>query len=251
MLKNINTTMNSLMSNVRVVELYSAIIALLTYMLAYVSFLWVAISLGNNQNESVLVVSSFMVPLLAACVPLFFVSQIFKDNAMSFRELIHVHNVPKNHIVRGVMIGVFLFIGYVSVVNLIVASGVTLSNSQSVDLLLNSNVLWVMLPFVCFIIPLVEELFFRGLLTSLLSRCFMFYVGIRWARVTGTLLVSALFALLHVQFAISSPVDLVVFGTTFTLGALCSLVMFKWDSVYPAVAVHATYNTISMILAIL
>jgi hypothetical protein len=82
-------------------------------------------------------------------------------------------------------------------------------------------------------VPFVEELTFRGLGFSLLSR---------FGTLPAILLVGLLFGLSHGLF-VSLPI-LVVFG--------CALawVRSRTDSVYPGMVLHGTFNLIALIAAV-
>ena len=82
--------------------------------------------------------------------------------------------------------------------------------------------------------PLVEELFFRGLLTSAFRR--------RFGPIRTALLTAALFALAHVLPRVIPPV--------FILGLALALVYERIGSTLPGMLVHCLYNGIAVAAAL-
>lgn len=83
------------------------------------------------------------------------------------------------------------------------------------------------------VVPLGEELLFRGLAYPVLRRL---------GRVVAVLLTAAVFALAHGLN--------VVFAAAFLLGVVNAVLYERTGSVWPAVAAHATFNTISFVLVL-
>jgi len=86
---------------------------------------------------------------------------------------------------------------------------------------------------ICTWVPLVEELTYRGLGYSLLER---------FGRWPAILAVGVLFGLAH-GLVVSLPI-IVAFG------CLLALVRAETDSVYPGMALHATFNLIALVAAV-
>jgi len=87
--------------------------------------------------------------------------------------------------------------------------------------------------------PLMEELFFRGLLYPVLAR----RLGLAW----GVLLSALPFALLHLpQYGYAWAAGLVIF----VVGIVCGLVRAKTHSVGSSFLVHVGYNGMQMVIAI-
>ncbi|GLZ46118.1 hypothetical protein Acsp06_23030 [Actinomycetospora sp. NBRC 106375] len=83
------------------------------------------------------------------------------------------------------------------------------------------------------VVPLGEELLFRGLGYGVLRR-----VG----RVVATLLTAAIFALAHGLN--------VVFAAAFVLGVVNAVLYERTRSIWPSAAAHATFNLISFVLVL-
>lgn len=88
--------------------------------------------------------------------------------------------------------------------------------------------------------PLMEELFFRGLMYPVLAR----RMGMAW----GVILSALPFALLHLpQYGYAWSVVLMIF----VVGVVCGMVRAKTQSVGASFLVHVGYNGTQMLIAIL
>ena len=88
--------------------------------------------------------------------------------------------------------------------------------------------------------PLMEELFFRGLLYPVLVR----RMGIFW----GIVLTALPFGLLHMfQYGYSWAVVLLIF----LMGTVCTIVRWKTESVAASFLVHVGYNGTEMFMLML
>ena len=83
------------------------------------------------------------------------------------------------------------------------------------------------------VVPLGEELLFRGLAYPVLRRL---------GRVAAVVLTAAVFALAHGLN--------VVFAAAFLLGVVNAVLYARTGSIWPAVAAHATFNLISFVLVL-
>jgi membrane protease YdiL (CAAX protease family) len=86
---------------------------------------------------------------------------------------------------------------------------------------------------ICILVPIVEELTFRGLGFSLLRR---------FGRWTAILLVGVLFGLAH---GLVEALPLLA-----AFGAGLAYLRARVDSVYPGMLVHATFNAIALVVAV-
>lgn len=87
--------------------------------------------------------------------------------------------------------------------------------------------------------PLLEELFFRGFLYPVVAR--------RWGAAWGIFLAALPFALLHMQqYGYAWGIVLVIF----IVGVVCGIVRYATRSVGASFLVHAGYNGIQMIIAL-
>ena len=92
------------------------------------------------------------------------------------------------------------------------------------------TVLFVVL--VCVIAPIFEEMFYRGFLFQGLARTF----GPLW----GAIISAAVFSAAHQQATIFIPI--------FTLGLLLCWVFYRTGSLWTNIILHATFNTIAMLV---
>lgn len=94
-----------------------------------------------------------------------------------------------------------------------------------------------------FIVPFVEELFFRGYILNFLRNG----LGNASFRLYGAVLISTFyFAILHFQG--TSLNDWITFLWIFMVGIINSYLVIKYDSLYPAIAVHIGYNGVTSLL---
>jgi membrane protease YdiL (CAAX protease family) len=100
-----------------------------------------------------------------------------------------------------------------------------------VDLLADRDELIRLVPWIVFIVPLSEEVFFRGYVFRLLRR----RAGLR----VGLIVSSALFALVHFN-----PSGAVVY---FGIGLLLALAYERTGSLWAPVAGHATHNALTLL----
>lgn len=90
----------------------------------------------------------------------------------------------------------------------------------------------IMLVFGGFIVPIAEEIFFRGLLYSWLRQTLKIWPAI--------LISSALFGLLHGEISIA--------GATFLMGIILAWIYEKSTSLLPAISIHIINNSIKLLL---
>lgn len=88
---------------------------------------------------------------------------------------------------------------------------------------------------VVLIAPLVEELIFRGVLLPVLRH--------RVATWLAVLITSTLFTALHTQYFLSDTAStLFSLGSVFVLGLLAATLYLRAGSLWPSIALHASYN---------
>jgi membrane protease YdiL (CAAX protease family) len=113
--------------------------------------------------------------------------------------------------------------------------GLPLGNPQLEFLLTDeisiSGVL-IMLVFGGVIVPIAEEIFFRGLLYSWLRQTLKIWPAI--------LISSALFGVLHGEISIA--------GATFVMGIILAWIYEKSTSLWPAISIHIINNSIKLLV---
>ncbi len=92
--------------------------------------------------------------------------------------------------------------------------------------------LWLSIPFAGILVPVSEELLFRGAMLPAMER--------RWGRAAGLLVSAGIFALMH------GSVHRLPYS--FALGLLLAMIMIRSGSLFGAVLFHGVYNSASLIL---
>lgn len=98
------------------------------------------------------------------------------------------------------------------------------------------------------ITPMVEELFFRGVLLVSVFRVLKDGLGDLAAATTATLLSAGVFVLVHAvdgTLSLSSGLQLLIFGTS------CAVAVFLTGRVWTAAVIHIVYNSSYLLLAAL
>ncbi|HEU5324317.1 MAG TPA: type II CAAX endopeptidase family protein [Candidatus Limnocylindria bacterium] len=144
--------------------------------------------------------------------------------------------------VRALGIGVLAGIGMWVLGNLVGAAVIALLQALGigVDTQLAERAVetldpWLVVLVVIFLAPVAEELFFRGVVFNAWLR----EGGVRWAFIGSTLL----FALIHLSIAAFVPILL--------LGFALAWIYRRTQSLLAPIALHATFNGISVVLVLL
>lgn len=124
--------------------------------------------------------------------------------------------------------------------------GIEGSNSETTDSFNSIDGIWryvALILFVSMLGPIVEELFFRGIILShLLQGHGVLGEGIKNGRVIISIVfVSTFFALMHFQ-GFSEPMDFIVLLSSFIFSVAVSVLTIKTNSIYPAIVTHMLYN---------
>ena len=147
------------------------------------------------------------------------------------------------HVVQGVLWGALAF--GVSVATVLVGTQLTGSQDTSGQSLLDPELMrgttfWLVVVLVGVLAPLLEELTFRGVLFQTVAR--------RVGLVTGLLVSSVVFALVHVQ-VLGSGGNAVVFTVALTLvGCTFGLAFNRSRSLVTAMVAHGVFNTTQLVL---
>lgn len=220
------------------------------YIISGVAFSWL-FSVMFTPESHVGTLFGFIVPVIASIVTVLCVKSIFDDANMPFRDVMSLNKVLTfKNVYYGVVTGLCLWLTYHASLFVITEYGhVSVSNAENISLVLDSPLKWAIIPIVCFIAPVAEELIFRGLLLGLLNRLSMFIIGFPYSTVFSSIVISICFSLLHIQVT-GGVMDVVILAVTFVLSMLACALTFVTKSLYPAVFLHVTYNTLSIAYAI-
>lgn len=149
----------------------------------------------------------------------------------------------------GAGIGVILFILLQALamgVNAITPEGSGIESSETSTLLASAagiELYLIMLVLVPFVVPFIEEVFFRGYIFGFLkdSR----------APIWSAFLVSIVyFALLHAQ-GFSTFGDMFIIAWTGVIAFAHAFLVHKYDSIWPAVFSHVVYNLITAVISLI
>ncbi|HZP27351.1 MAG TPA: CPBP family glutamic-type intramembrane protease [Acidimicrobiia bacterium] len=88
--------------------------------------------------------------------------------------------------------------------------------------------------------PIVEELFFRGLVQGALTRRFGAFVAV-WVQ-------AAVFASAHYQFTMTAVQALVTVVSIFVVGLMLGVLRWRYQRLGPGMLAHATFNALAIVL---
>lgn len=133
--------------------------------------------------------------------------------------------------------GIVLFLLLVSIAfTLIVVLVPSLDVNQSQDVGFEFGKLgwglWVSFAFTVVVVPIIEELYFRGIILPAVTKRFGWIIGIAGS--------SMIFALLHGQY------NVMIY--TFVLGCVLSVMYIRLKSIVPGIFLHILNNAIAFIL---
>lgn len=204
--------------------------------------------LSNGFNEqSLYVPATFIGPVLAEilCAVGFLIYTNTKGLPIPFAIF---SSIKKQHfnISHGIAIGFLLFITFHVVIFALSLLGVNIGSSENANLA-NSTTnlsLGITLGTMGLLSPIAEELFFRGVLLSILDNA-LGSSGRAFMRFLPVLIVSTLFATMHYQ-GFSNATDCMVLALTFTLGVISATMTRKTGSLLGGIATHMTYNLLTV-----
>ena len=148
----------------------------------------------------------------------------------------------------GIAAGIVMFLTLQGVAILLNSNGVSLESSDTSTTLSDNSsfIMHVVIYFVCvpFIIPFVEELFFRGMVMSVFVNAIS---NPKTGRILAVVVSSVIFGLVHFQ-GFSTFTDLFMIVWTGIIGVVGALSVLKFNSIWPAFALHMAYNGITVLL---
>lgn len=164
-----------------------------------------------------------------------------------WREALYLYTPKVKHVLLGLAVGGLLFLGLQGFAFALDAVGYGIESSDtsvsigSLEGVERWLVLFLLSPIV---VPIVEEIFFRG---AMLNSFRNSTIPEKWATPAAIALSSVLFALVHVQgFSTVSDFALPVWITG--VAVVNALLMLKFKSVWVAAASHIAYNGITVIV---
>lgn len=167
-----------------------------------------------------------------------------------WKNLLMLKNFKWKSVFLGFGIGLVLFVLLQVISNLFEYFGATVESSDTSVGLANLSgwqsfiALGILTPF---IVPFIEELFFRGYVLNFMRNG----VGSGKKRLYWAIAVSAFyFSIMHFQ-GLSTINDVVLLVWIGLIAVVNALLVIRYDSLYPAVAVHVGYNGITSLIMVL
>lgn len=194
------------------------------------------------------VTTSLIATILAELV-IVMIAIFYTKNVINWKSYLRLHNFDVRNIFTGVFVGVFLWVALQAVS---FALGLTGNNvessdtSQSIVSYTGLTGLITMVFIVPFFVPFAEELFFRGMLL----RSFEKGMNNKYNKILAIVFSSVLFGLAHFQgFSGFADVFVVVWITLMSI--IMGYYAMKTDSIWTSFSIHATYNFVTILFAIL
>lgn len=200
----------------------------------------------NAMNIVTAVAVAIVAELLAI-----FLALLVTDKTKKWKNALYLRNFRWKNVVLGFVTGVSLFILLQAVAIAISLSGEKLESSDTSTALgaVEGFAKYAVLLFIVpFIVPLVEELFFRGVIFGFIKNSGM--QNSKHALILGTLASTLMFGAAHFQGFDSLTGVFVVFLTG-GIGAVNCWLIYKTDSIYTAYACHMGYNLATSIVTII
>lgn len=175
----------------------------------------------------------------------------YTNHLKDWKDFLRLRKLPARGVVFGLVTGIVLFSLLQFLSWLSARAGIQLQSSDTSTSLGTLSQpfekYFIYLFLVPFVIPFVEELFFRSMLMGTSQN------GLRTKRngtILGTILASALFGMAHAQ-GFSTPTDLFIVLWTAFIGFINARLLVKYDSVYVSYCVHLAYNGITVIATLI
>jgi len=166
------------------------------------------------------------------------------------KETLYLKNFSWKNIGIGAGFGALLFIGLqtlsIGLSQLGLSKVESSDTSTSLSSLTGIEQFIILLIVVPFIVPVIEELFFRGYIFGFLRNSERFRSE-KVAFWTALLVSSFIFAVMHAQ-GFSTFSDFFIIGWIFIVALVNAKLLEKTQSIYTAMASHVTYNFITAIL---
>lgn len=141
------------------------------------------------------------------------------------------------HLLNGLVIGVALALGYLSIASVFIPPGPNLPRSPLAEMATTpglSQLSWIFIAVI--VAPPLEEFLFRGVLFSGFARS--------WGQSIAALLVTALFVIIHLPETIHYWPSMVA---VLSLGVAALLIRMRSESLGPAITLHLAYNLVLVI----
>lgn len=146
--------------------------------------------------------------------------------------------------------GIIMFAGLQAVASILMSSGVSVESSETSNTIAGSSGILgiiIMAILVPFVVPIVEELFYRGYILSMLQNS---TINKKTGTIIGIIVSSIFFGIAHIQFT-GGASDIFIPIWTGLIGLFNAILVVKSKSIYPAIILHCVYNGITVLSMIL
>lgn len=211
---------------------------LLTAAFIGIKFTGIKETLNKSSYKDYYFLIMFLIQWIIMLAPLFIITlKKYKFTLEGFGFL----KIKILQILKLVLSGYLLYLGIAFIVNLIIIyTGIKIPGFQIQERLLpifGENTLGLIIAGILIVLvaPVLEEIFFRGFLLRTLVN--------KWGIVLGSIISSALFAVLHLQFGSIIPV--------FILGLIINWMVIRSKSILPSIFFHIFNNAIAFTIELL
>lgn len=164
-------------------------------------------------------------------------------------RFLKIDGFRRQDLMAGMKLGAAMWLGLQIIKFLAVFSGIHVSPSTTTSTLASTSGLWYVFIFlfcVPVLVPFVEELLFRGALSSV----FEYVLSPCAASVLFVVVSTFWFGLAHFQGA-ASVTDLLVVAWTATIGLVNCLLVLRQKTIWGAFGLHMAHNGITVVLMLL
>lgn len=211
---------------------------LLTAAFIGIKFTGIKETLNKSSYKDYYFLIMFLIQWIIMLAPLFIITlKKYKFTLEGFGFL----KIKILQILKLVLSGYLLYLGIAFIVNLIIIyTGIKIPGFQIQERFLpifGENTLGLIIAGILIVLvaPVLEEIFFRGFLLRTLVN--------KWGIVLGSIISSALFAVLHLQFGSIIPV--------FILGLIINWMVIRSKSILPSIFFHIFNNAIAFTIELL
>lgn len=187
---------------------------------------------------------------IAAEIIVIFVALAYTGNLKNIRQKLRLQNFTWKSVLLGFGLGL---IGYIVLQLLAYGFGEIGFGLESSDTSVSLTGLagwerWLLLYFAApFLVPLIEEIFFRGYALGFAQDAFESKrKGIIW----GLIISTVAFALAHYQ-GLDGFNDIFLMCWTGLIGLTNALLMIRYNSIFPGFALHVGYNGLTVVLSVI
>lgn len=174
----------------------------------------------------------------------------YVDQLSNWRDKLKIKNFKWSNVLAGLGIGFLLYIILQVVAVGLEKLGMPITStdtSSSVISLTGFEQLLIAFLFVPFIVPFVEEVFFRGYVLGFLRSSFK-DINSKKAVLWSLLLSSLIFAVVHFQ-GLANSTDVFTLIWIFFMALVNGVLFIKTDSIYTSFALHLGYNGLTILVS--